>query len=230
MRTNYIVPVFPVYTSHKRPKIHRSSLSQYGFTHPKIWPRLCQGLNSQNLSTVPSGALRICRSVESLPPIIKLFHKHSLHLFTPLKPLPWGHCFPSHFQIIVTLSSLNKTPSLFSLDALIFSGWSSMMMMCLVVVLFRLQFVLCGFVYAISSTRIIIFLGLRISTNLEIFLALFLQSLPPTPFHLTPCPLPLTNLFSSGTLIIHILGHLKLLLTDTCGVFLIIFFFICVPL
>lgn len=35
-RTNYIVPVFPVYTSHKRPKIHRSSLSQYGFTHPKI--------------------------------------------------------------------------------------------------------------------------------------------------------------------------------------------------
>ena len=104
------------------------------------------------------------------------------------------------------------------------------MMMCLVVVLFRLQFVLCGFVYAISSTRIIIFLGLRISTNLEIFLALFLQSLPPTPFHLTPCPLPLTNLFSSGTLIIHILGHLKLLLTDTCGVFLIIFFFICVPL
>lgn len=164
------------------------------------------------------------------PPIIKLFHKHCLHLFTPLKPLPWGHGFPSHFQITVPLSSLNKTPSLFSLDALIFSGWSSMMMMCLAVVLFRLQFVLCGFVYAISSTRIIIFLGLRISTNLEIFLALFLQSLPPTPFHLTPCPLPLTNLFSSGTLNYTYIRPLKtVLLTDTCGVFLIILF-ICVPL
>ena len=72
------------------------------------------------------------------------------------------------------------------------------MRMCLAVVLFRLQFVLCGFVYAVSSTRIIIFLDLRISTNLETFLALFLQSLPPTPLHLTPCPLPFSSVqFSS---------------------------------
>lgn len=118
-RTNHIMPAFPVHTGHKRPKIHRSSSSQQGFMHTQIRPHLCQRLNSPDLSTVTPGALRISGSVESL--YFQALHR--LHLFTTLKPLRWGQCFPSPFQIIVTPSPLKLPGSSRCFDFLWFKHY-----------------------------------------------------------------------------------------------------------
>lgn len=103
--------------------------------------------------------------------ILELVSRCSLHLLTPTETSPLTTLLPSHFHIPVTLSSL-KLPNLFSFDAFkIFYGFKR----------YDYDVPWCSPLHASSAgiLEFLRFVGLQISPNLEIFLPLFLQYLPP---------------------------------------------------
>lgn len=120
MRTNHIMPIFPVFIGHKRPKSHQSSLSQCGFMHPIIWPHLSHLLSPE---IFPLCLLECSQSaVQWNLYLSKLFSKHCLYFFlllwtsSPRTLLPQP--LPDHYY-----SLLSTATSLISLHACeIFSG------------------------------------------------------------------------------------------------------------